>query len=90
MSDITRADLFDAFNHAVARIHEWDGAGVEAKLAAFGLQIDDVVDLLRDRWEQHQPLADPEQPHLLFVQGFTEGLITGLQLSRREGVDAHE
>jgi hypothetical protein len=77
---ITIDDLFDAFNDALARIHEFDGGGVDAKLAAFGLDAEAVRQLLEDRWLAHGKDLDGEAGHRLFVQGFVEGLVTGMQL----------
>ncbi len=79
MAPITTEQLFDAFNHALARIHEFDGAGVETKLAAFGLDSESVRQLLEERWIAHQGQFEGAS-HVVFVQGFVEGLVTGLQL----------
>jgi hypothetical protein len=65
---ITTEQLFDAFNDAIARIHEFDGAGVEAKLAAFGLDSEAVRQLLEERWIAHQGQIDGPS-HRVFVQG---------------------
>lgn len=87
VADITREQLFAALDHAVSRVREWEGAGVDSKLAVFGLDVDDVGDLLDDRWRAYEQLVNPDEPHLLFVQGFIEGIVTGLQLANRERAD---
>ena len=86
MAPITTEELFDAFNHALARIHEFDGGGVEAKLAAFGLDAESVRQLLEERWVAHRGQFEGAS-HVVFVQGFVEGLVTGLQLQllKRDG-----
>lgn len=84
MERITTEELFAAFSDALARVHEWDGADVEWKLGAFGLDADSVRLLLEDRWAVYRQQDHAgEQRHTRFVQGFAEGLITGLQLAQR-------
>lgn len=81
---ITRDDLFEALDYACAIAQEWDGeeGKVRAQLEALGLDPDAVRELLHDRWEKYEHLFDASQPHLIFVQGFTEGLMTGAVLRR--------
>ena len=79
MPPITTEEVFDAFNHALARIHEFDGGGVEAKLTAFGLDAESVRQLLEERWIAHRGQFEGAS-HVVFVQGFVEGLVTGMQL----------
>lgn len=76
---LTREQLFEALDDALALAHEFDGAGLEAKLAAFGLDMEDVADALKDRWEDNVSGREGGQA---FVSGFTEGLITGVMLLR--------
>lgn len=80
MAVITADQLFDALDDALARIHEWDGGSVTDKLAAFGLDAEAVRQLLEQRWLAHGKTFEGAEAHLLFVQGFVEGLVTGMQL----------
>lgn len=77
---ITRDELFDALYDALGKVHEWDE--IDDKLAVFGLDTDDVHDLLDRRWRDY--LVDGvNESHVEFVRGFVEGLLTGLQLGYR-------
>lgn len=79
--EITRDQLFDALYDALGLVHEWDS--IADKLGVFGLDTDDVHDLLDRRWAQYlNSGADPKQANG-FVRGFVEGILTGLQLGRR-------
>lgn len=60
---------------------------VERQLQALGLDPAEVRRMLHERWEQYEPQFDPEQPWLLFVQGFTEGLMTGALTDRTTSLD---
>lgn len=83
---VTTDELFAAFNEALARIHEWDGAGADFKLAVFGLEPESVRGLLEQRWDIYCR-EDPEATTATrFAQAFAEGLITGMQLERRRFV----
>lgn len=81
---ITAPQLAEALHHALGRVHEFDDGDIDMKLAVFGLQTQAVADLLEQRWtayrDEHTDSADS---HVLFVRGFVEGLLTGLQLSQR-------
>jgi hypothetical protein len=76
---ITGEQLWTALHHALARVHEFDD--LTAKLGEFGLNADDVHDVLLERWQQY---PEGRQPAItVFVRGFVEGLLTGLQLNVR-------
>jgi hypothetical protein len=79
---ISAEQLIEASDHALVRVHEFDGAGIDAKLAVFGLQPEPVRDLLEKRWIEYR-LDGGGDDYFLFVRGFVEGLLTGLQLGRR-------
>lgn len=83
---ISNDELFEALDYACAIAQEWDGepGKVKAQLEALGLDPEAVRELLHERWEKYAPLFDPANPHLLFVQGFTEGLMTGAVLRRSQ------
>lgn len=77
---VTRDQLFAALYDALGKVHEFDE--LDDKLAVFGLQTDDVHDLLNRRWQDY--LRDGAcSSHVEFVRGFVEGLLTGLQLGGR-------
>jgi hypothetical protein len=80
---ISERQLIEASDHALLRAHEFDGAGIGAKLAIFGLETEPVLALLERRWVEYQ--RDGDSDHFVFVRGFIEGLLTGLQL----GVEGH-
>lgn len=83
-SAITDIELFDALNHALGRVHEFDGGGIDAKLAVFGLQADAVHRLLQQRWVQYRDdHEDSGDANIVFVRAFVEGLLTGMQLGAR-------
>lgn len=79
-ADELESALLDAL--AIAEEH---GTSIETKLAAFGLNHEDVREMLTERWQAHAPQFEPEKPHLLFVQGYTEGMMTALRLMRGRG-----
>lgn len=82
---ISNDELFEALDYACAIAQEWDGkkpGKINAQLEALGLDPDAVRELVQERWEKYEPLFDADAPHLLFVQGFTEGLMTGAVLRR--------
>jgi hypothetical protein len=74
--------LIEASNHALVRVHEFDGAGIDVKLAVFGLEPEPLRALLEERWIEYR-LDGGGDDYFLFVRGFVEGLLTGLQLVRR-------
>lgn len=80
---VTKEELLRALDDACAIAHEWDGEGISAKLAAFGLDALDVGEVLAERWEEYRKFhqGDDDRDHLLFIQGFVEGLITGKKLA---------
>lgn len=83
----SRDDLVRAFDDTIAIAREWDGGSLEDKLAQFGLQQEDVRDVLTERWETYRHQYDPEQPEIMFVQIGLECLLAGTKL-RRESEDA--
>lgn len=60
---------------------------VERQLQALGLDPEHVRRVIHERWAQYEPLFDAERPWLLFVQGFTEGLMTGALKDRTTSLD---
>jgi hypothetical protein len=76
---ISERQLIEASDHALVRAHEFDGADIDMKLAIFGLQPEPVRALLERRWVAYR-LAGEDGDYFLFVRGFVEGLLTGLQL----------
>lgn len=78
---ISAERLIEASNHALVRVHEFDGAGIDAKLAIFGLQPEAVRDLLEERWIEYRRDGGSDD-YYLFVRGFVEGLLTGMQLAQ--------
>lgn len=81
-------ELLEALDDACAVAHEFDGAGIDEKLAAFGLNGDDVREVLAERWEEYRRfhIGEADRDHRLFIQGFVEGLITGKKLADRSRV----
>lgn len=79
------AQLLEVYASVDARVREWDGAGLDVKFAAFGLDVDAVHVLLQDRWLAHTKAAGHEAGAPFFVQGFVEGLLTGLQIAQERG-----
>lgn len=80
---IEREQLFEALHDAVARMHEFDDEG--GKLGVFGLNPEAVRDVLNVRWLMYVNELDGASvaDHNLFVRGFVEGLLTGIQLGAR-------
>jgi hypothetical protein len=78
---ISAERLIEASNHALVRVHEFDGAGVDAKLAIFGLESEAVRDLLEDRWIEYRRCGEGDD-YYLFVRAMVEGLLTGMQLAQ--------
>jgi hypothetical protein len=76
---ISEQQLIEASDHALLRAHEFDGAGVDMKLAVFGLQPEPMEALLKKRWTEYRRDGAGDD-YFLFVRGFVEGLLTGLQL----------
>lgn len=84
--------LWVALLDAVSLASEMDGAPVHEKLARFGLDADDVRDVLQERWETYRGTLDlPDDPEVIvrvmvmFVKAMIEGLLTGMLL--KEPVD---
>lgn len=75
---VTEEELYAALDDALTLASEFQGASLEMKLAAFGLDSEDVRRLLQDRAETVAPTD-----RAAFAQGFGEGLIAGVALSRR-------
>jgi hypothetical protein len=79
---ITDVQLFEAVNHALAAVHEFDH--IEGKLAVFGLEVEAVHRLLQERWRCYRDETEySADAHFMFVRAFVEGLLTGMQLGRR-------
>jgi hypothetical protein len=74
---LTEEQILRAVDDALARVHEWDGSDVTAKLAAFGLDAHAIASLLRDRLAVYQP--DDETT---FIRAYVEGVVVGLQLAK--------
>lgn len=83
----SKDDLERAFDHAIAIAKEWEGAPLGDKLAQFGLSVEDVREVLAERWETYRHQYDPGEPEVIFVQAMLEGLLAGTKL-RRESEDA--
>lgn len=84
--EVTREDIYEALDYAIAIAEEHAGGPhkIKSQLEALGLDPEGVRDFLYDRWEVYKGLFDPDQPHLLFVQGATEALMVGAVLRRRK------
>lgn len=80
--DTNTNELFCALDDAIAIAHEWDGAGIAAKLQAFGLDPEEVAEVLRERIEAYRDEFSEGEPDVAFTQGFVEGLITGRKLDQ--------
>lgn len=79
---VTSEQLIGALNHALSRVHEFDE--LDDKLGAFGLPTPAVYGLLCERWLRYRDeLEDTAANQALFVRGFVEGLLTGMQLASR-------
>lgn len=80
--DLIPADeVWAALEDAIAIAHEFDGAPLADKLAAFGLEIEVVREVITERWGQAR--AEGRTDPIAFAQGFAEGLITGRTLEVR-------
>lgn len=80
-------DLWRAFDDviAIAQEHRGDGAStIEQQLSVHGVDADALREVLAERWEAYRKDFDPANPHLIFVQAMTEGLLAGLKLRRDE------
>lgn len=76
---ISADDLLRALHDALGRVHEFDE--LADKLHVFGLQPDGMHDVVKQRWQDYRDNhEDSAEGHIVFVQGFVEGLLTGLQL----------
>lgn len=82
----TADDLWRAFDDAiaVAREHEDDQGAttIVHKLAVFGIDAEALREVLLERWETYRGQFNPDEPHLLFAQAMTEGLLAGLKMPR--------
>lgn len=81
--------LWTALLDAVALASEMDGAPVHEKLARFGLDADDVRDVLQERWDTYRATLDVPpvilvQVQIMFVKAMIEGLLTGMLLKEPE------
>lgn len=77
---VDKADLERAFEDSIAVSKEFDGAPIEEKLAAQGLDAQDVASVLGERYRAYLPLFDPDAPEVFFVQAMLEGLLAGKRL----------
>ena len=82
-------DVMDALDDGLAVVSEWDGASVEDKLNAAGLNPDAVKLAIEERFEAFREspdyrliLAMPGGIEL-FAAAFAEGLLAGSILERR-------
>lgn len=79
-------ELFDALDHAVARISE-HGESLKEQLAVFDLTEEELRALVADRWdvyvEEHGPI--PDGAAVLLTRSFMEGVLTGLQYEQERG-----
>lgn len=78
--------LIGTVNEALSRLHEFEE--LADKLAIFGLEPDDLCNAIEKRWAVNaQPIAiENEAPHQVFARGFTEGIISGIQVAQRERI----
>lgn len=74
---IDRTVLDIALAHAAARCEEHEG--ISDKLAAVGIDAEGLESVIRDRIVVHK--LDRERA-IAFVQGYIEGIITGLQVRK--------
>lgn len=78
---IPAADVWSALADAIAIAHEFDGAPMEDKLIAFGLDPAVVRDVVTARWEQARAAGRTDP--IAFAQGFAEGIVSGAVLAAR-------
>lgn len=80
MIAVSADDLFEALANAHAITGEFDT--IEGKLAAVGLDVDAVHEVLRDRWAamKAEDAAHSDEESFCFVRGFVEGLLVGRKL----------
>lgn len=85
MSAANAEQMLGALDDAIAIGHEFDGAGIDEKLAPFGLNADAVRAVVQARWDSANANADlsDEEVYKVFVRAFTEGLLLGTMLGRR-------
>lgn len=79
---VTADELFQALDDALVLCEEFAGADMAIKLQAFGLNVDEVKAELQARLAEVRYMYDQE-PHVLYTQGFMEGILAGVQLVRR-------
>lgn len=81
MDLIPAEEVWAALTDAIAIAHEFDGAPITDKLAAFGMDAAVIRDVVTERWEQAK--AEGRTDPIAFAQGFVEGLITGRTIGVR-------
>lgn len=75
--------LLEALDDGLAVAHEWDGAAITTRLAAVGLDAEDVRVALEARWEIYAESSEStlsENEMVAFVRGWTEGLLAGVKV----------
>lgn len=75
--------LSAAFDDAIAVLGEFEGAPIELKLERFGVDADELHEVLKERWATYAAGHDEKAPELTFVKGLVEGLLAGLYLKGR-------
>lgn len=75
MTPISVEEMVEAFDYATAVREEWKGAPIEDLLDALGFDAEALREVLEDRWAKYQHLFDAKNPHLIFVQGWCEGMM---------------
>jgi hypothetical protein len=78
--------LSQTTSDALARWREFDE--LEERVAAFGLELDEVRATISERWEANQIAATGERDQQVFARGFVEGLLAGVQASRGDRTSA--
>lgn len=73
-------ELLLDIDYASRIAREWDGAGLDAKVAQFDLDGVALREVIRRRLETYE--IPPEQ-HATFVRAWLEGAITGITRERR-------
>jgi hypothetical protein len=78
---MTGTMLFDALDHAIARVEEHTGEALEVRLGVYDLTVEEVRALIAERWDRYAADYPPLPPaaHELFARSFIEALLTGLQ-----------
>jgi hypothetical protein len=79
---IGSAELDAAIDDVIAVSQEHRETGIAAKLAAVGLEMEDVQRVVARRWADYAE-SDPTAEQA-FTQGYTEALMVAFPLARRQ------